>query len=952
MAEQTTGKETGIKMSEDLHNTGRLQSGTGRGLALFVTLVALLGAMFAFTAPSVMAATHQEIEELLGFEEFDVIPSDTQAGGHPDLTVATFWVSGGPFAESETPFPLPTLKRLKVHTPTGLIGDPHVTPKCTFTSFSATNCPQDSQVGTIILYLFGIKIFFPLYNMVTSPEQAGLLGFTTPLIAAPVFLELSSRTDSDYGLDTVSTDQIRLGIHGLETVLWGVPSNPANDIHRFFTPLKSSGACFDYEHGCPEETFAKSNIPERPFLQAPTVCGKELTSRADLEYYEGYEVSGEAPYPPTTGCQQLSFNPSILAKPTTDRSDTPSGLDLTIKVPQSQSGTTPSSSELRSSLITLPDGFTINPNAADGKVACPDIAANIGTLLAANCPQFSKIASLTLNVSALPGPLPGAIYLAEPKPGDPYRVILAADGYATHVKLLGDVRPDPATGKLTLAFEDLPQSPLAEFDVHVFGSERGLFASPAKCGHIPVQTEFVPWDDELLNSHSTGFMDFTGGPNSGGCPGAARPFSPSIRTGVANSTAGAHSPLSVEARREDGEQNLVGLNVNTPPGFAASLKGIPYCPESALAVLASPAHTGREELAAPACPLASRVGSANTGVGAGNHPFYAGGSVYLAGPYRGAPLSLVVVVPAVSGPYDLGNVVVRSATSVDPTTAQVRTVSDPIPQILQGVPLRLKTILVNLDRPDFALNPTNCEPFTVDTTTVGNEGASSPKQSHFQVANCSSLAFTPKLGLKLRGSTKRRAHPAVRAVLRTQEGESNLRRTVVSMPKNELLDQSHLNNVCTRVQYAANACPASSVYGSATAFTPILDQPLSGPVYLRSSGKGLPDLAVALHGQFDIDLVGKISTTKAGGLRTTFNGIPDAPVSKFVLDLKGGKQGLLVNEQSLCKAAKKAGVKMVGQNGSVMKKGVKLQSGCGSKASKHKRHLRHLRRVSNLKGVR
>ena len=257
----------------------------------------------------------------------------------------------------------------------------------------------------------------------------------------------------------------------------------------------------------------------------------------------------------------------------------------------------------------------------------------------------------------------------------------------------------------------------------------------------------------------------------------------------------------------------------------------------------------------------------------------------------------MVVVPAVSGPYDLGNVVVRAAIFVDPVTAQVRTVSDPIPQILEGVPLRLRSLLVNLDRPGFALNPTNCQPLSVDTTSFGSEGGSFAQQGHFQVANCANLSFDPKLSLQLKGSTKRRGHPAVRTELRTGEGEANLRRVVVTMPKNELLDNSHIGTVCTRVQFSSHSCPADAIYGSATAYTPILDQPLSGPVYLRSSNTKLPDLVADLHGQFDIELAGKIDTAKKGGLRANFGSIPDAPVSKFVLELQGGKKGLLGQQQ-------------------------------------------------------
>ena len=613
-------------------------------------------------------------------------------------------------------------------------------------------------------------------------------------------------------------------------------------------------------------------------------------------------------------------------------------------MPQSQSGSTPSPSELRTSRITLPEGFTINPNAADGKVACPESATSIGTLFAAQCPEFSKVATLDLDIAALPGPIRGAIYLAEPKPGEPYRIVLAADGFSTHVKLLGSVRTDPQTGRVTLALEDLPQSPLQKFDLHVFGSERGLFASPPKCGHTPTMAEFVPWDHELLNSNSTDFMDFTNGPNGTGCPGAARPYAPTVRTGVANNTAGSHSPFSITLNRDDGHQNITQLDVSTAPGFAASLRGIPYCPEAAIAQLNSPGYTGRAELASPACPGASQIGTANTGTGAGSHPLSTPGGVYLAGPYKGAPLSLVVVVPAVSGPYDLGNVVVRSAIFVDPVTARVSTVSDQIPQILEGIPLRLRSILVDLNRPNFTLNPTDCRPFSVYTAAFGNEGGLSNSASHFQVANCTNLGFAPKLGIKLRGrsATKRRGHPALRAVLRTGQNEANLSRTVVVMPKYELLDNSHIGTVCTRVQFAANSCPADSVYGTAVAETPILDQPLRGPVYLRSSSHKLPDLVADLHGQIDLEVSAQIDTVKGGALRTRFNTLPDAPVSKFVLDLRGGAKGLLQNSRPVCKTSRRASVKLFGQNGMRSTRNTRLQAPCGSKTSRHKRHLRRL----------
>jgi hypothetical protein len=400
-----------------------------------------------------------------------------------------------------------------------------------------------------------------------------------------------------------------------------------------------------------------------------------------------------------------------------------------------------------------------------------------------------------------------------------------------------------------------------------------------------------------------------------------------------------HTPFTLQLSRADGDQNLTALNVTTPRGFLATLSGIPYCPESALATLAGSTYSGLAELGSPACPAASQIGTAVAGTGAGTRQLHSPGKVYLAGPYKGAPLSLEVVIPAVSGPYDLGNVVVRSAVFVDPATAQVSTVSDPITQILDGIPLRLRTVLINLDRKDFVLNPTNCSPFAVVAQAFGNQGGVAALSAPFQAANCASLPYGPKLSLKLSGGVKRRGHPAIRAILRANPGDANIRRVSVALPKGELLDNAHIGTICTKVQFASDSCPKASVYGSAEAFTPLLGAPLKGDVVLRSSSHELPDMVLDLRGQIDVEVAGRIDTVKGGSLRTTFENIPDAPITKAVVNLAGGAKGLLVNSQSLCGATKKATVKMSGQNNSQLEGKTKLQTSCGSRA-RHKRQKR------------
>jgi len=282
--------------------------------------------------------------------------------------------------------------------------------------------------------------------------------------------------------------------------------------------------------------------------------------------------------------------------------------------------------------------------------------------------------------------------------------------------------------------------------------------------------------------------------------------------------------------------------------------------------------------------------------------------------------------------------VVRVAVRVDPTTAQVSAISDPLPQILEGIPLRLRRILVMLDRKNFVLNPTDCSRFAVHTSVIGDEGIQSNLSIPFQVANCRSLNFAPRLSLQLRGSTKRRGHPAIHAVLKASSGESNISKVEVTLPSGELLDNSHIQTVCTRVNFIVGTCPAGSRIGRAEAMTPLLEHPLVGAAYLRSSSNRLPDLVVDLKGQVDVELSGRIDSVN-GRLRTNFESVPDVPVSKFVLDLEGGSKGLLVNSQDLCRSPKSASVKIFGHNGLRAERRTRLQTDCGG--ARKQRRARH-----------
>jgi hypothetical protein len=918
-----------------------------------ITLFAVLTAAFALAL--LMGPVADRADAKSPIIEYRSVPTTSQAGGHPDI-ITEFGV-GTRFTEE--PMPLCACndpKDITVHTPPGVIANPHVAAICTAAEAALFSCSADSQVGLMTIKFLSNYAFLPIYRTIPPNDQGGMFLFLAPGGNIPQYMTVNSRTDGDFGLDIATVGiQHLIPLDFYAPIFWGVPGDHVHDILRFrpleeyvfcfANPLaevaegKLPGDCFVSTHGqsseAPKAPIATS-IPIKPMLQNPTICNGPLESSLEDLAYDNETTTASAPWPQTTGCDLLSFNPSLSANPTTQETDTPSGLGVTLLVPQFQDPTTPSPSELRASAVTLPEGFSINPNAADGKTVCTDAEARLGTREPQHCPEFSKVGTVVLDSSALPEPIPGYIYLGEPKPGDPYRLLLAAFGYGTAIKIPGSVRPDPQTGQLRVTFDNLPEAPFQAFDMHFFGAERGLLATPPKCGTFPVDSTFTPWSNALSDQRSRQFFVLDRGPGGKPCPGTTRPFGPTLETGNEDNTAGKHSAFSMRITRSDGDQNLSGLDIKTPPGFSAVLKGVPYCSEADLARIAQPGHSGLDEMRSPSCPAATQVGTAVTGEGAGSKPLYTEGKVYLAGPYKGAPISLMVVVPGVSGPYDLGNVAVRVALNVNPVNAQVSAVSDPLPQILAGIPLRLRSVLLRLDRSNFVINPTNCDPFAVQTTSHGSEGATSAASKPFQVANCADLSYGPQLALKLSGGLHRRGHPAIQATFTAGSGEANTSGVSVTLPKGEQLDSEHIDTVCTRVAFAASTCPAGSIIGRAEASSPLLDQPLRGLVYLRSSENHLPDMVLDLKGQVDIEVSAKVDAVN-GRLRTTFTGVPDVPVSKLVLNLVGGKKGLLINSEPLCGTSKKAKVKMTGQNAAVHETKSRLQANCGSNA-RHKRH--------------
>jgi len=520
-------------------------------------------------------------------------------------------------------------------------------------------------------------------------------------------------------------------------------------------------------------------------------------------------------------------------------------------------------------------------------------------------------------------------------------------------KLPGHVEADPSTGRLVTTFDNNPQLPFSHFKLNFFGGAHGVLRTPATCGNYATTSSLTPWSAPDSGPPATTKDEYAiSTPPPGGSCGSSLPNNPSLDAGVVSPVAGSYSPFVLHLRRNDGTQQISSFATKLPPGLTAKLAGVSECSDAALASAAS--KSGAAEQASPSCPASTHVGSVVAGAGAGPSPYYAHGEAYLSGPYKGAPLSLAVITPAVAGPYDLGTILVRAALRIDQNTGQAIATSDPIPQILQGIPLDVRTIDVNLDRQKFTRTGTSCDPSSVEGSATSVFGQVASLTSRFQLGECTGLAFKPKLGIQLYGSTKRGGHPALKGSVTLPEGGANIAQVSVALPHSEFLDQAHIGTVCTRVQFAegdgnGSACPPASIYGSATATSPLVDYALEGNAFLRSSSHELPDLVIALHGPpsqpIAIDAVGRVDSIK-GGIRTTFEGVPDLPVSSFVLNMQGGAKGLLQNSTNICKKTNKATALFAGQNGKGVELTPALVNGkCKKAKRKHKRsHRRHATR--------
>ncbi len=843
----------------------------------------------------------------------------TQAGSHPDLTL-DFAVAKDPESASNV-FGLKdayaATRNVRIETPPGLIGDPNVlgTPQqCTVnelvTFLQGGTCPNGSQIGLaeVLAYDLNQKFVEPLYMMAPpGGDVVARLGFIAGIYPTFVNLKVRSEQSDDFGLTAEIVEATAAArLVAAKTVLWGVPAAPAHDNERCTSAEAFLGAIT-----CPSRPPGSRPLA---FLTNPTRCGVPLSlTIAASSWVEPQRFDAKSVvFPTITGCNKLPFVPALSASPTTARTSSPTGLDLTIKVPAADGANVLEPSQARDIRVDFPVGLTVNPGSADGLGTCSAQQVRFEEAVASECPNSSKLADAEFEVTGLPRRLHGALHLREPEPGNLFRVWVVADDLGAHVKLPGQLRLDEGTGQISSIVLDSPQVPLREAKISLKSGLRAPLATPAACGTYLTHYRLTPWSGGP-GAEGDVPMSIDEGCNTGR-------FAPRLSGGSTDAAAGQHSPFLFKLTREDGEQSPATLDVTLPQGLAATFAGIPRCE-------GADAQSG-------ACPAASRIGKVTAADGLGPMPLWVPQpgkdptAVYLGGPYRGAPFSAIAVVPAQAGPFDLGDVVVRSAIFVDPVKAQGIVRSDPLPQIIQGIPIFYRAVHVELDRPGFTLNPTSCAPKTIEATVTSTQGAVAKPTAGFRVENCANLPFKPKLSLHLFGGTHRGAHPRLEATLKERRGDTNIGTVSVALPRSEFLDQGHIGTVCTRVQFAARQCPPASIYGFAKATTPLLDKPLSGPVYLRSSEHELPDLVMLLDGELEIELAGRVDSLN-GGIRTSFEGTPDAPVTSFKLEMRGGSKGLLVNSTNLCHETHRATVKFTGQNGRRATLHPRLRTFCG-----------------------
>jgi hypothetical protein len=902
----------------------------------------------------------------------------TQAGAHPFQVSATIQLKAGDYLAGvnrrESSVEQPALPRnLRIPLPAGLVGSATAVPQCKMSDFSETalegSCPAETAIGVASVTVqedaaWGFaRASVPLFNLPPANGEPARFGFN--IEEARVVIGTAVDPDDGYRIIGSVTNATQVAKFLSSTVvIWGSPGDPSHDGSRGYSCLRPSPGLPLCER--------PPSLGETAFLRQPVSCDGPLGFGVEVEPWNvplGSVIdSASFAAPGLHGCNQVPFDPKIEAAPSAKLAESSSGLSFRVTMPNSGllKDDAIAEGQPKKVEVELPEGMTLNPSAAEGLAVCSEAAykrERYNSRPGEGCPDASKLGNVEIDTPLIEENPKGSVYIAESYE-NPFDSLLAIYIVARSpergilVKLPIKITPNEKTGQLIATLDDSPQVPFSSFDLSFREGARAPLVTPPACGDYEVRARFVPWSAQNPNNPlpseivtRTSSFEVQRGVDGGACPpGGVPPFNPDFEAGSINNNAGSHTDFNMRLIREDGEQNMTRFSAVLPPGVLGKLSGIDKCPDSAIAKAKSRTgpNGGREEIADPSCPANSEIGHSLVGAGVGSVLTRVPGKVYLGGSFNGAPLSVIAITPVVAGPFDVGTVVVQEALTLNPKTAEVEvdgSASDPIPHILKGIPAKLRDLRVYVDRPDFIINPTSCDESSVKSILFGsyldvfNPADDKPVDlaTRFQAANCLNLGFKPKLKLNLKGGTKRGGHPGLKALYRPRKGDANVEGLVVRLPRSAFLDQAHIRTICTRVQFAAERCPKAAQYGYIRAWTPLLDEPLQGPVWLRSSNHKLPDLVFDLHGLVDVEVATRIDSAR-GGIRATVENAPDAPLSKVELRMQGGKKGLIINSRNLCGSKSRANVEFSGHNGKEAKANPVMRAdGCKKGKRKGKR---------------